>query len=346
MSNHLPPASVRELKELACNLDVLYVEDDLGIRTQITQALKKFIKHVDTAENGLEAIQSMSDHRYDIVITDLSMPKMDGHELSRTIREQDPEQCIIVISAHAESDRLLDLIDVGVNGFLSKPLNMVRLVQLLTRVCRTIHDRKMLDFYVKMFEESDNGLHPENESAVTVAATSQKVPKRSVATISSHVKSNENGKLLDTDHEQMSAGHFFEKYPYELNKKSEELENIEDDFNMLLIRAERDLDNAVMLQLIELIRRYAYELETVPEFGKVAHHLGALAMSLTMADNPEVFRRVLPMITSLFDRLEQWRLSIFIQRSIHDIHYLDDSLISDANNIKTLASHENILLPK
>jgi len=127
------------LKEYAHNLKVLYVEDDESIKAQLTIFLQKFFPTIDTAKDGASGLELYKDGHYDIVITDIAMPHMDGITMSRKIKEINEEQIIIVTSAYNEVEKLMELIDIGVDKFVMKPITNKQFLILLYNVAKSIH---------------------------------------------------------------------------------------------------------------------------------------------------------------------------------------------------------------
>ncbi len=128
--------SIKDLHKYSHDLNVLYVEDDDNLRNETETLFKMLFKNIDTAEDGSVGLQKFNDNFYDLVISDVNMPKMNGIEMCKKIREINSEQKIIIVSAHDESHILIDLIQAGANGFILKPMHMDDLVTALYPVCR------------------------------------------------------------------------------------------------------------------------------------------------------------------------------------------------------------------
>jgi DNA-binding response OmpR family regulator len=75
---------------------------------------------------------------YDLIITDIEMPSVNGIELSKNILKLNKNQKIIVLSAHEESHYLIDLLNIGVKGFLKKPFNKKRVLEVLHGICNEL----------------------------------------------------------------------------------------------------------------------------------------------------------------------------------------------------------------
>lgn len=106
----------------ASELSALYVEDNLDVAKVAQKLLKLFISKIDHAANGEEALSKFKSKSYDLILTDINMPKMNGIELIENIREFDPHIPIIVVSAHGEQEYMFKAIQAGIDGFILKPL--------------------------------------------------------------------------------------------------------------------------------------------------------------------------------------------------------------------------------
>ena len=124
-------AQIKSLKTKTENFSILYVEDEKEIQEKIAKFLHKIFPHVDVANNGEEGLEKYLENSYDIVITDILMPKMDGLEFIRHIREKNKKQEIIVISANTDSENLTKSIQLEVTGYIIKPINIDRTMNVL-----------------------------------------------------------------------------------------------------------------------------------------------------------------------------------------------------------------------
>ncbi|HEX9151143.1 MAG TPA: response regulator, partial [Flavobacterium sp.] len=104
-------------------LKVLLVEDNV-INIKIAEKiLKQWNVNVDTAENGLIAIEKFKLNAYDIILMDLSMPVMDGYEATAIIRSTNTLIPIIALTASSSFNYLEKAIQIGVNEYIIKPFN-------------------------------------------------------------------------------------------------------------------------------------------------------------------------------------------------------------------------------
>jgi EAL domain-containing protein (putative c-di-GMP-specific phosphodiesterase class I)/CheY-like chemotaxis protein len=162
----------QELTVLAQNISILYVEDDDSTRQEFEKIFQLFFKEVLTAENGQHALEIYQNRKVDLVVTDLTMPKMDGIALIRAIFEMHPTQHIVVITAHNTGENLKDSIDHQIDGILIKPLDLDRLLQLLLKVCRAIdleHKNAFISSHCKKRYGLFNSLDVEKNDIVSMA---------------------------------------------------------------------------------------------------------------------------------------------------------------------------------
>ena len=127
--------SIEKLISVSKGVSLLYVEDDRMLQQETAQLLKNFFEKIDLAQNGEEGLELFEPGKYDIIITDIDMPKLNGVEMVKAIRRKDRHQMIIVISAHDEPHYLIDLINAGVQRFLSKPIDLTELISILNEFC-------------------------------------------------------------------------------------------------------------------------------------------------------------------------------------------------------------------
>jgi diguanylate cyclase (GGDEF)-like protein len=136
------------IRTLTEPLSLLYVEDDDAIRDVMTETFSLLFGRVESAINGREGLERFEAYRlehgsrFDIVVTDIRMPELDGIAMSREILTVHPDQEIVVLSAHNESEKLIELINLGIGHFLLKPVRQEQLFDTLHKAARRICDHK------------------------------------------------------------------------------------------------------------------------------------------------------------------------------------------------------------
>jgi diguanylate cyclase (GGDEF)-like protein/putative nucleotidyltransferase with HDIG domain len=125
---------IKELRELSQNFSVLYVEDDVSIQKSMSDYLSKFFKEVVSVENGAVGLEAYKEGDFDIVITDIAMPLMNGLDMIEKIKEIDSEQLVLVTSAHSESEYMMGAIRAGIDGYIIKPFDFEQLNNALFKI--------------------------------------------------------------------------------------------------------------------------------------------------------------------------------------------------------------------
>ena len=158
--------------EYSKDLNVLYVEDDDMLRNSSQKIFSNYFKQVDLAFDGQDGLEKYlefyktTNTYYDLIITDINMPNMDGILMSQNIINENPNQAIIFISAYNEIKYLQSAIKVGAKGFLNKPLDANQLKDLLYKTCQSICDRRMAECYYQSMEESNILLIEEKDTSI------------------------------------------------------------------------------------------------------------------------------------------------------------------------------------
>lgn len=134
--------NIKNLTSLAKGMNVLYIEDESSVRENIVIFLDSIFNQVVSASNGLEGLQQYKSMFFDIVITDVFMPQMNGIAMVKKIKELNPKQSVIITSACEESDYLLELINLGISHFLLKPLQTENMLKTFYEVVANIYNQR------------------------------------------------------------------------------------------------------------------------------------------------------------------------------------------------------------
>jgi DNA-binding response OmpR family regulator len=132
------------------NLDLLFVEDYAELRENSIEILDNYFAYCEGAVDGKAGLEQYSAYYkkkkkyFDLIITDIKMPEMDGITLVEEIYKINPQQPIIVLSAHHESEYLLTLINIGIEQFITKPIDHDNMLSILYKVCTKINHKDRL----------------------------------------------------------------------------------------------------------------------------------------------------------------------------------------------------------
>ncbi|ECP8842420.1 response regulator transcription factor [Campylobacter jejuni] len=136
----------QECKELI----ILVVEDEVKARESMINILSERFSKVIGAQNGDEGLKKFKKFKPDLVITDIAMPIIDGLDMAREIKEISDDVPIVVLSAYSEKERLLRSIDIGIDKYLIKPVDIEELFKVLDYLIGEKIEANML---VKISEE-------------------------------------------------------------------------------------------------------------------------------------------------------------------------------------------------
>ena len=142
------------LEKYAKEISILFVEDDKGISKKMEILLYEIFSKIEIAFDGNEALEKYynfykANNEYpDLIITDIRMPNMDGIELIKHIYKENANQKIIVLSAHNESEYLIELVNLGIYRFILKPMDYNNFFEIIFKVSKEI--------YMEKYKVSDN----------------------------------------------------------------------------------------------------------------------------------------------------------------------------------------------
>ncbi|EQB40299.1 response regulator receiver [Sulfurimonas hongkongensis] len=126
-------------------LTAMIVEDEKVTNELLSSTFKNFFSDVYSCFDGDEALRTYNRIKPDVVFVDIVMAGMDGIELSRKIRQINPTQIIIVISASNDIEKISESIEVGVNSFIQKPIDTKKIIELLTSVVAMVSKKRKVE---------------------------------------------------------------------------------------------------------------------------------------------------------------------------------------------------------
>lgn len=130
----------KEYLEKLKTLTILYVEDEDEIRKKVSNSLSYYVKEVIEAANGKEGLDLYYKIKPDIIYTDIMMPFMDGIELVKTIREEDTKTPIVMVTAHTDEEYLLSAVELHLEQYIIKPINIKDLKNSLEKSVKVISE--------------------------------------------------------------------------------------------------------------------------------------------------------------------------------------------------------------
>jgi DNA-binding NarL/FixJ family response regulator len=357
------------------DLNIVFAEDDDLVRTNLTMILKRFFKSVHDFPNGQEAFDYWLENKdtIDLIVTDITMPVMNGIELSRKVKEIDPEHKIIIVSAHNDIDKLFELINIGVDGFVTKPPQKEQMSKAFVKIGKILTERKELAEYQQKLEEQINLTHIAhrvlehrmNQKAVLLNAvvTKSATPAHTPTPQPSAPVAHSEKSVVPSTREQLEQANIYlppHTPPVEATKalSSEpeylpddvaEMRDIIDDIDYLVIKLfGSDGISSEFLELLEkLVGRYAkysFILKSYQSFQFLSDKLFELSCVLREFLNPESKADV----NMVGDFLECMTYSLLmfqsqvIEEKKVDPNFYDASLSNDIDTIINIITHKDV----
>ena len=350
--------NIKELLLYSKPLRVLYVEDDLNICENYTKVFSELFGSVEVANNGKEGLQKYAETSFDIVLTDINMPQMNGIEMIRDILQNNPEQIIIVTSAHDESSYLLELIDLGIEKFLMKPVDFQKMMTVLFKVCKHLDEkRELLEYQNNM--ESENisisslaqELQEKNrELEETIKALTQKenITMTLVEGIENEKTFSEQElKFYSPEGEVTSAQDFVGRFTGDIESLNDHLESIEETMELHIHQNLAEPTKPSIEELSNDFLAYAQQLAMTYAFSNLDHALEEFSKALLEVTDFEKLKEMKPFLFGISDSLQRFRSEVLAEKTASDIHFLDSSIISDCLQtqgmlVETQAGEEDV----
>jgi len=144
---------INEIIHYSQNLKLLYVEDNEDAREMTAMILEDFFDDITVAVDGEDGLEKFHQEKFDLIITDINMPRLNGLELCQKVRESDQEIPIIILSAHNEDSFFMESIKYGVDGYLLKPIDIDQLTTLIFKVIQKYKYRNEAKENLHLLEE-------------------------------------------------------------------------------------------------------------------------------------------------------------------------------------------------
>jgi YesN/AraC family two-component response regulator len=247
------------------------------------------------------------------------MPNMDGITMITHIMEKNPEAHIIVTSAQNDAEKLLTLINLGVDRFLTKPINKINLINALYTVCSSISNKRQIRAY-----------HMELEKKIRLLNTQIK---------KEHVKTKQ--AQADSKPDQSYDDYFsfiIQEDVHELIDLNEEL-----DSDILLAFQNGQVDPTYITRLAGRYNRYGSIIGSYMAFNEIGTHIRLMSNELdahqqTFIDHTS---SILELLESFNFTLITFRQNVLEKKSPHPTFY-NPSLLSDATMIINLLSQTEV----
>ncbi|HCY88374.1 MAG TPA: hybrid sensor histidine kinase/response regulator, partial [Desulfobacteraceae bacterium] len=177
---------------------ILVVDDEHSLRVLLSKALSRagFVcREVPDAEQAWELVKDMDEPDFDLVISDISMPGMDGIELLKKVKEVNPAIDFIIMTGFASEYSYVDIMDAGASDYMTKPFNINSTLARIKRIAR--EKRHLIDL-----EETNRQLRQAMERANRLAEEAKEASKAKtffLAAMSHEIRTPLNGIVGYTD---------------------------------------------------------------------------------------------------------------------------------------------------
>jgi len=115
----------------------LIIDDDATTRSAIKLMLVKLKFRVDEAADGIEGLHQIKKRNYDLVFLDIKMPKMNGEQVIKVLRKRSESCNILLISGYLTREHVVRFAQLGVKGFLTKPIDIDKFYAEVNKICPT-----------------------------------------------------------------------------------------------------------------------------------------------------------------------------------------------------------------
>jgi len=352
---------VKLVLEYSKSLNVLYVEDDPILSKLCMQTFLYYFKTVDVAYDGLEGVERYkkyyeeNDCFYDIILSDINMPKLDGIGMARVIKSENIEQSIVFITAHDEARYLLEAVNIGAEGFLAKPMEIDQLNRVLYSVTQKVFEHKLVIEYYKEIEKLNLELQEMNTELL--------LKNKELDSLADAKVVNSDIEVIET-HEEVSQISEPKEEPISLDppksdlRYNESLDTFEEDDVRELAELCMDIDVAIIAILaaegddeaidkslhliIEGFSRFSSIISYYTIFNNLTSALKEFIISLQENELPATYEEISDIFTlveSFVFVLKKWQVNLE-NREFESINYLDASLISDMHTIVMMYSSQ------
>jgi len=124
-------------------ISILVVDDEQVLRDMLYTLLTREGYRVETAEDGEEALEKMSLNQYQLIISDIKMPHVNGFELLKTVKEKYPRTVVIMMTSFGDSYAVKDCLLLGADEYITKPFKSFEINLVVERAnWRIISSRK------------------------------------------------------------------------------------------------------------------------------------------------------------------------------------------------------------
>jgi YesN/AraC family two-component response regulator len=298
-----------------------------------------FFSSVESAFDGKEGLQKYKTGNYDVIISDINMPNMNGVEMSKEIKKYNRDQTIIVLSAHNEPHFLIDLIETGINGFSQKPFNPSAFMPTIYREAKHIIQRRELErLKFKSFQRKiDQAKKAKDITSKDTKPIAKKVTRDEILAEKEAeeqmLRAMEQEIELDmkkstsADLEHLNEDHnLFEELSPDVEKMialNEEFQNLIDE--MLL----NGLNEDILKDIGDILAKYYAVLSKSTKLDNVSKHFAELSETFSETnfdDLGDEAKSALSNIEYIADDIKNFVTDVFLTKRVSNVTFLEKAL--------------------
>ena len=130
--------NLKKIVSITKTLTLLYVEDDIELRKTTLEILSEFFNDILVGVDGEDGLKKFQEHHVDLIITDVIMPHMSGLEMLEKIYADNDDVLSLVISAYNEEKYFTQSIELGIDGYLLKPIELQQFINVLDKITQKV----------------------------------------------------------------------------------------------------------------------------------------------------------------------------------------------------------------
>lgn len=205
--NSLTPETLTYITNLTQKLHVLYVEDNNDARETTLRMLHNYFEHIVVASDGKDGLEQFKTNQFDVVFTDLDMPKIDGISMITEIRKENRKIPIIILSAQNDSEFLIETINLGINGYLLKPYTLMQIFSSIKKILLILDLDKSTTHLIELggdyFFDTQQNVLVKNNHIIHLTSNERKLLELFISEQNTYVNTNiiENFLFNDQIHE-------------------------------------------------------------------------------------------------------------------------------------------------
>ena len=306
------------LLKLAKGKKVLLIEDDKQILNVFKIALENYFSLVKTALDGKEAWEIFRKEHFDLVISDIQMPNTNGIMLSKGIKAHTPDQNILITSAYTDEKYLLELIDIGIDGFLKKPISTTNLKDTITKILKKIQAKKELERikfngYVQQISKRKN---IENKKSPTQQRLEEEIESKAKVSVK---------EFLEKIKEEDPESYFFFNNQKEILMDT--LYDMSESFEAFVHSQYENMDDyAELLEHIEKLHSTLSYFDRVNEVSKELLRLIEILENIKLDEiDYDTKDEAFAILEFLINDIKQYILDMFMEENVQDVNYFHDS---------------------